>query len=360
MSSPGQTPIHRRLATPALGMIILVGSVTALYFARGILVPLVFAVILLYLVDSLNDVWFRILPERLHPPHWIATGISLLVLVGLLAGLGVLVVENANQLISASGRYQERFEIVYHRDVEPLVESIPGLEVGRLIDRVHVGDLITRLASGFASVVGQAALVVMFVTFLLLDRRFYARKMLHLFPDPMARRHADHLMENIEHDVRTYLGVKTLVSALTALPSYLIMRVVDLDFASFWAVIIFIFNFVPNIGSLVATLMPTALAFVQFDKAGPVLTIGVGITAVQLVVANLVEPNLMSRALNMSAFVVVLSLVAFGALWGMAGVFLCVPLTTILILISARFDSTRWLAILLSRDGDIETLDTAD
>lgn len=352
MSRPEQPTFHP-LLTAALALVISISLVVVLYYARGVLIPLAFAAILLYLVDALNDFWFRIVPARLHPSPILATTLSVLVLLAAVAGFVLLVADSANDVRAAAPQYQIRFEALYEKKIEPLLARIPNLETDDLAKGVNVGVVVSWLASSLASVFGTASLVVMFLFFLLLDRRFYARKMLILFPDEGRRRHADELMETISHDVRKYLGVKTFVSLLTALPSYGIMKLVGLDFAAFWAVIIFIFNFVPNVGSLVATLLPAALALVQFERLAPILTIGVGITTVQLFVANLIEPNLMSKALNMSAFVVVFSLVAFGLLWGLPGVFLCVPLTTMLILVCARFRTTRAIAILLSRDGQV-------
>lgn len=352
MSRP-EPPSPHPLATPTLVLVLAISAVVVLYFARGVLMPLAFAVILLYLVDALNDLLFRLLPPRLHPAPWLATSLSLLVLVGAIALFIILIAGSANNVAASATHYQLRFESLYEKQVEPLLGMVPGLEADNLAKNLQVGRVVTWLATSLASVFGTATLVVMFLFFLLIDRRFYARKMLILFPDAALRKHADDLFATISHDVRRYLGVKTFVSLLTALPSYGIMKLVGLDFAGFWAVIIFIFNFVPNIGSLVATLLPTALSLVQFEKLAPILVVGLGITAIQLFVANVVEPHLMSRALNMSAFVVVFSLVAFGILWGLPGVFLCVPLTTILILVCARFESTRPLAILLSRDGDV-------
>jgi predicted PurR-regulated permease PerM len=161
------------------------------------------------------------------------------------------------------------------------------------------------------------------------------------------------VIAEIDHDIRIYMGVKTLASTITAALSWAIMTFVGLDFAEFWALLIFLFNFIPNIGSLIATALPTVLALAQFDTLRPFAIVGIGVTAVQLLVANVIEPNLTGKSLNMSPLVVMLALVLWGMMWGAVGMLLCVPITAVIMIILSHFPSTRWIPILLSKDGGI-------
>ena len=131
------------------------------------------------------------------------------------------------------------------------------------------------------------------------------------------------------------------------------MRFVGLDFAEFWALLVFILNFIPTIGSIVATALPGLLGLVQFESWKPVLILLIGITAIQQSLGNFIEPNLMGITLNLSPLVVVMSLLLWGMLWGIVGMFLCVPITVILVIILGNFPSTQWVAVLLSKDGRI-------
>jgi AI-2 transport protein TqsA len=172
-----------------------------------------------------------------------------------------------------------------------------------------------------------------------------------LFPDRVRRQRAATIFRRIDKDIHTYLGVKTAVSFTTALLSYLLMRLVGLDFAEFWALLIFVLHFIPTVGVIVGTLLPTILAAVQFQNLGPFLGIGVGLTAIAQLMGNIVEPNLMGETLNLSPLAVIMALIFWGTLWGITGAFLCVPLTVILVIVMSNFESTRWVAVLLSKTG---------
>ena len=132
------------------------------------------------------------------------------------------------------------------------------------------------------------------------------------------------------------------------------MRAVDLDFAAFWALLVFILNYIPTIGSIVATILPGLLALVQFESWTPFVILVIGITVIQQALGSFLEPNLMGMTLNLSPLVVVISLILWGMLWGVVGMFLCVPITVILVIILANFPGTRWVSVLLSKEGKIE------
>jgi AI-2 transport protein TqsA len=161
------------------------------------------------------------------------------------------------------------------------------------------------------------------------------------------------MMQRIDRDIHTYLGVKTAVSLTTAVLAYILMRIVGLDFAEFWALLIFILHFIPTIGVIVATVFPTLLAAVQFDHIGPCLAVGIGITAIAMFMGNIVEPNIMGETLNLSPLTVIIALILWGTVWGIVGAFLCVPLTVILVIILSNFRATRWVSVLLSKTGKI-------
>jgi predicted PurR-regulated permease PerM len=144
------------------------------------------------------------------------------------------------------------------------------------------------------------------------------------------------------------------MSLLTATLSYAVMSAVGMEFALFWATTIFFLNYIPTIGSILGTVLPAAFALVQFQAAGPVLAVLVGVGAVQVVVGNVLLPKVAGKTLNISLFVTIFSLFAFGALWGVTGMFVAMPTMAILIITLANFEATRPFAVLLSRTGDVE------
>jgi predicted PurR-regulated permease PerM len=188
---------------------------------------------------------------------------------------------------------------------------------------------------------------------LLLEQRTFGDKIRAIVRDPERQKDAFELIDKMRSDIRTYVGIKVLTSATTGIISYFVLTKVGVHFASFWAVLIFLLNFIPTIGSIIATAFPSILTLVQFDTLGPfIVTVSV-LTAVQFCIGSLFEPKLMGNRLNLSPIVILLSLGLWGSIWGIPGMFLCVPITVIIMIICSYFPETRPFAILLSGNGKV-------
>ncbi|MEM6568543.1 MAG: AI-2E family transporter, partial [Planctomycetota bacterium] len=338
----------------ALVLVAVVTGIWAIKAAKAFLIPLVLATFAFLLVGALDRVWGRLRIGEHRLPKPIATVLSAAFITAVGLGMVQLVADNATLVAKAAPGYQARLtelqddfadwikfweeepgdepdaadaaeggqeddseddpeaeeapqEVVEAPDEDapnglaPGADTVP--EVGlldRLVAKINVVGLATSLASGLASLVGNGALVLVYLFFLLLERPFFERKLRAMIPDERRRGEVVAMLGRIDRDVSAYIGLKTLVSLMTALPSYAILRWVGVDFAEFWALVIFILNFIPNIGSAIATLLPSLIALVQFPTMGPFLSVLLGVLAVQLFVANVIEPNVLSRRLNMS------------------------------------------------------------
>jgi predicted PurR-regulated permease PerM len=162
------------------------------------------------------------------------------------------------------------------------------------------------------------------------------------------------LFRRIGGAIQDYLWVMTLMSTVTTLLSYAVMRWVGMEFALFWATAIFFLNYIPTIGSILGTVLPAAFALFQFQAVEPAAFTLVAIGIVQFLVGNVLLPKVAGKTLNISLFVTIFSLFAFGALWGVTGMFVAMPITAILIITFANFPATRPIAVLLSRTGEVE------
>ena len=146
------------------------------------------------------------------------------------------------------------------------------------------------------------------------------------------------------------------MSFLTGILSFFVMTLIGIDFAPFWALLIFLFNFIPTIGSILGVLFPTLLALVQFEQGGVFVATLILLLVVQLFVGNFLEPRLVGKSLNLSPMVILFSLVFWGQVWGVIGMLLCVPLMVMLNLVLAQFPKTRPIALMLSSQGDVRSL----
>ncbi|MGB3800204.1 MAG: AI-2E family transporter [Lewinella sp.] len=333
-----------------------IGLIIALIVVgKTYLVPIFVALVLWYLVNALNN-QFRHLPflgTRL--PNSVTLVMSLIFIGLALYAISDMIVNTVNGFILESGVYLPRIEEQIARayagigiDREP--PSVSDLELGQQV----LGNFALVLA-GVTSAAKGVALVLLYVLFFLVEQQTFPKKLEALGLDMRRSTRFTRTLAEINSAMRTYLGVKTVTSIATAVLSFIIFSVIGLDYALFWAFLIFLFNFIPTIGSITATALPALLALVQFDNLTPFLVVVLGVTGVQILVGNIVEPRLMGSTLNISPLVVVLTLILWSMLWGIVGMLLSVPITVAIIIICAQFEQTRPIAILLSRTGEVST-----
>ena len=122
------------------------------------------------------------------------------------------------------------------------------------------------------------------------------------------------------------------------------------DFAEIWAVIIFLLNYIPSIGSVLGVVFPALLALVQFDTLEPFLIIVCVLAVIQFVIGNVIEPMMMGRSFNLGAFTVIVALMFWSAIWGIAGAFLAVPITAAFVILCREVEGWQWIAVLLSKE----------
>lgn len=355
-----------RLFTTTLSLGLVIMSIGLLVVGRTFLVPLVLAFLAFYLIQVLNNFWMRFSAWGIRLNNAVSTLLSAAIIVAAIIGLSSLIATSvsrvadrlpdyqgklmkvADDLIAAvSSRLPTRIDLLMQEWVQSIKLEMSGM---------NFGELLASLANEVTTQIGNVALIILYLFFMLLERPFLDAKLKMLIPNEERRHDIGLMLKQIDRDIKAYFGVKTFVSVLTALISYAIMRSVGLDLAEFWALLIFLFNFIPNVGSLVATTLPVLLSMVQFDSLARILFIAVGITCTQMIIGNIVEPRMTGKTLNLSPLVVVVSLVFWGLLWGVTGMVLCVPITAIAMIIMAQSPSTHWLVIVLSETGRVSGL----
>jgi len=203
-----------------------------------------------------------------------------------------------------------------------------------------------------SSLFGDAFLVIIYLVFILLEEPIFPRKIRAIYDSPERLDNALNMLEKIDKSTSNYMAIKSLMSLLTGTLSFFVLLLIGIDAPFFWAFLIFLLNYIPAIGSLIATLFPTIFAMLQFgDITHPVLVVTI-VGAIQVLIGNLLEPRIMGNSLNISTLVVFITLAVWGAIWGVIGMLLSVIITAIMILVMSEIPSTRAIAILLSKKGD--------
>lgn len=348
MYSPALTVTATVVTIAALGTLLVVG--------KPLLLPLAVAIMLWYVIDALAVSFARLRLGNRQPFQSVSLLLALLTIVLLVIGVANMVGDTVRQVGDAAPGYQDNVVRILDR-----VSLLTGTEVTPALQtfaaQINVGAVVSKIAGAMMSLASDAGMVAIYTMFLLIEQRYFAPKLAALFPDPQRAARVRALFQHIQAQIRHYLYLKTLVSAATGLLSYVILLWVEVDYAVFWAFLIFLLNYIPTIGSLLGVLFPATLALLQFDTLTPFVVLLLGLGGIQFMIGNVLEPRLMGSSLNLSPLVVILSLALWGQLWGVTGMFLSVPITVMAMIILAHFPVTRSIAIALSQDGRIDVED---
>jgi AI-2 transport protein TqsA len=333
-------------------VIVFAATVYLLVVGRGLLLPLILALTLWYMVDSLADTLERPRLGRFHLPRLLAILVAICMLGGLTFVLGRTIRDNITSVIAVAPSYEGRLQRLIEQGAKLIgIEQTPTL--AELFNRISLADTLGGIATATASIVSVAGIVLVYTVFLFVEQVQFRKKLELTLRREGERARVRSVLYQIDRDIRVYLRIKTTLATATSAMAYLIMAYVGVDFAGFWAVLVFFLFYIPTVGSIIAIVAPALLTLVQFDHLTPFFIVLFGIGAIQIIMANAVEPAMMGRSLNLSPLVVIVSLTVWGTIWGVVGMFLCVPIMVVLLIILAHFESTRPIAVLLSANGQI-------
>jgi len=318
----------------------------SLHVTRDILAPFALAIFIWLIIDAFAR-WIDGLSPKL--PYWFALTLAILCVVAGLAGIVLIIADTATDVAREAPRYETRINAVFE-NIKTLIRQ-PNLDLAKLGEGLDIRKFLTSFAASIQGVLSNFALIALYVAFLFAAQSSFPKKMDDLFPDIQKRAQATKVGERIRQSIEKYLGVQTIISIMQTIISYAAMVALGLDNALFWALVIFILNYIPIVGGLAAVAMPCLFALVQFDSTGKVGLLAALLFGAQSIIGNTIQPKMMGDSMNLSALVVVLSLTLWNALWGGVGAFLSAPLTVIIMIILAQFPTTRWIAVLLSADG---------
>jgi AI-2 transport protein TqsA len=340
------------LQRAALWAIVIAATMYLLVAARGLLLPFVLGLALWYMVDAIADAFEKPRLAGLKLPRFIAVILAFCVMGGLAWILGRTVSRNITAVAAAAPNYEVRLQSLLEQGARMIgIEQPPT--ISQLFDRISLADTLGGLATAAASIVSVTGIVLIYAGFLFVEQVHFRRKLSILFGPGSQQARVRSVLEQIDRDIRTYVRIKTALAAVTSGLAYIVMRWTGIDFAGFWAVMIFFFYYIPTIGSILAIVAPALLTLVQFDHLTPFLIVLFVIGTIQIVMANVVEPAILGSSLNLSPLVVIVSLMVWSTIWGVVGMFLCVPIMVVLLIVLAHFETTRPVAVLLSADGDI-------
>lgn len=363
------------IATVAIGVVLHQGA--------GILAPFAMAIFVWLVMEGLSRVIRRHFPTV---PGWLTylltvtvVVLSIVIFIGVIRGA-------VEQFVGKSGEYEQRINDIIKNIYTQLNLLAPPVEpaaitpgpvppaiaaAGNVIAQPQpptVAQLLSSNATSLAQLAGSIVsglvsgmvIVFIYVAFLIVSAGAFARNVDTIFVRPGDRDRARLIGADVRRSMEQYLWVQTALSVIATSLTYATLLILGLDNALFWAFVIFVLNFIPTIGSIIATTLPALFAMVQTSWPGwmpddPLLAAAIvfaGVAVWQFLIGNFVAPRMQANSLNLSPLVVLLSLAVWGALWGPTGMFLSAPLTVMVMIVLAQIPGARWIAVLMSADGN--------
>ncbi|GEA11573.1 membrane protein [Alteromonas sp. KUL49] len=283
-------------------------------------------------------------------PRWLSITFVILIIVVfgfLLAGLvGQSMTEFRENLPTYRTQLDKEFAWIVGKLSEYNI-NINGDLIAAHLDPATAMSVATNFISGMGGVLSNLFLILLTVIFMLFEANSMPHRLHIALADPdMKMKHIDRFIRS----VNSYLAIKTVVSLGTGTIIGIWLYVMGVDHFMLWAVLAFMLNYIPNIGSIIAAVPAVMIAFVQYGVASAGMA-ALGFLLVNTVMGNIVEPRLMGRGMGLSTLVVFLSLIFWGWLLGTVGMLLSVPLTMVVKIALESREESKWLAVLLSSDG---------
>lgn len=323
-----------------------------LSFAQSILIPFVIALLIWFVIKKVRNLLDKIEVIHKYVPSWIKTILSSLTIFYLIFVVIQLLTVEIQMLSKSYPVYAKNVEIVALKLNELLQIDIRE----ELISGVNNFDFTILLQSLFNSLsetLSNMVMIIFYVVFMIVEEGLFLHKLKKMFSNQERFASALDTLQKVDKSMSRYISLKSLVNVLSAGISFIILYAVGIETPIFWAFLIFLFNFIPSVGPIIGTLIPTLFAMLQFGEFVPSLIILFGVGTAVMLIGSLVEPKLMGNTLNISPLVAILALAIWGTLWGITGMLLSVPITVAMIILLSQFESTRPIAVLLSEKGRV-------
>lgn len=320
------------LAVGSLMILATVALATALIYTRVVMIPFVLAIFITAVVAPLVD--FQV--NRWRLPKWFAVLTTLMLVLAMLTLMGAALIVAVQTMVHAAGDYSKQVVNLAERLLAQLNARHIQIDPAHITTELeaHLPGVITHTAGTVTAVVSHGLLIVFFVVFLLIGRNPHKRR--------------TDIYAEIEFTIRNYITTMSAISFVTAVLVGSVLWAFGLHMAGLFALLVFVFSFIPNVGPIIATLLPLPVAVTQFQNPWMILAVVAVPGAIHMTIGNLITPKLMGRGLELHPVTVLFALAFWGLLWGVVGMVLAVPIVAMLRIVLSHFNTTRSLANLLA------------
>lgn len=328
---------QQRIQTACLLLLASFVIAMSLYLLRSVMIPFTLSLALAIALAPL----MQLLTKRCKLPRVVAIAMTFLLGLILLVTLSGLVTASVSQLAENAPEYEAHFKEMVERistvlplekwGIDPVILAQPLAALPKAV----VGGLLVGTLQSITVAFSQIFVVLIFLLFLLMGGSSLPS--------------GSGVAAEATRSVQRYLTVKLATSSMTAVLTFLILWFCNVPLALVFALFAFLLNFIPNVGSIIAVLLPIPVLFLSPDTSLTTAILAIALPGgVQFVIGNLIEPRLMGKHLGLHPIVILLALMFWGVVWGVIGMLLAAPITATLRLVLERIPQTRLVAMVMA------------
>jgi len=323
---------------------------------KSIFIPLIFSIFLLFLFAPLINYLKK------HKVPMVLILLITLVIIAVFLGLVILLIYAAsNSLINGLPRYEDKFNELIAKGTEYLqnlasnwninTENISIANIAQIISTgfISIPQFISNTVNTLVSIIQNIFLIIFFLIFLLLEIEKLPLR-LRKATSKLSKEQTLDILQNIEKQIQNYLTIRTLVNLSAALLCMLWMLIFGVDFILVCGILLFVLDFIPDVGSVISSAIPILIYLLQSGFSFLWLIFALLIVATQMLIGNIIEPKLQGVQLNLTPIMVLVSLIFWGWLWGIVGMLICVPLTSAINIILKQVAPNNFISTLISSE----------
>jgi predicted PurR-regulated permease PerM len=336
---------NKVIAASLVIIVIFIGGVV-LRLAKPVLFPFFLAIFLSFILYPVIDFL-----NRIHIPKAFSVIFLLIITFFIIYLLGALFYSGGKAFASEFPKYGQKISSILTTLQQKFKLTSFNWEtvdwIGKL-DINKIGGFFLSSLGPFFSFMSNLFLIFIFLVFILAGRGRTRIKIKNSFDSSRASIIID-VIQNIDSQIQRYLAIKTVVSLITGILATIVLMIFGVDFAIVFGFFTFLLNYIPTVGSVIATLLPLIIAVFQFDTLWTAFWIFLLLGSIQMTIGSFIEPKLMGKGLGLSPLVVLFFLFFWGWLWGIPGMILAVPMAAIIKIVCSNIPTLSFVGELMSK-----------
>ncbi len=339
-----------------LGLLSIIALGSVLYHLQSLLIPLVIAVFGTFIINPIIDFVLKIRSGKII--ELITIFITLFIFFLLLNIFGYVILVSIKNVAAGLPDYEDKLRALIDH-LGNRYNLLDGLlaKFGmngeqnwnweKTFGETSITSTILKVLRSFFYIISRTVLVIIFMLFILMGRGSLIPKLETILPASKVKR-LKGIISNITLEIQRYIVAKSILSLVTGFLVAIVLWTFKIDFALVWVILTILLNFVPSIGSIIATVFPVTIAFLSTGTLMPALPVLLLLGLIQLIVGNIIDPHFIGDQVNLSPLAVLISLIFWGWLWGIIGMFLAIPIIVAIKIVCENFENLRLIAVLLS------------